>query len=62
MYANWEDIDPGEEKDWGDLAFGWLLARGVEWQLISWELTAALTCGDRPRAVAELDAITKTRS
>lgn len=62
VYAHEDDIDPGQEKDWGDLAYGWLLARGVDWQLISWELTAAFTCGDRDRALDEIDALTKTKT
>lgn len=54
VYDNAEIVDPENRLDWFDLAFGFLLARGVDPNEVSYTLLVALSCGDEPKAFHEV--------
>jgi hypothetical protein len=42
VYAQAGALDPDDEKDWGDLAHGYLIGRGIEARHIDWNITAEM--------------------
>ena len=49
VYDKSEEVDPGRQHDWNDMALGFLLARGVSPEYNNWELLSSYTCGDFER-------------
>lgn len=46
VYARSHIIDPEGERDWNDMAYGFLLACGApQEEAEDWSLLSALTCG-----------------
>jgi hypothetical protein len=51
VYHRAEDIDPNDERDWYDLALGFLLACEVPPEIAEGEPCLSLSCGELPEEV-----------
>lgn len=53
VYHRAEDVDPNNERDWYDLALGFLLACEVPPEVAEGEPCLSLSCGELPEAVRQ---------
>lgn len=46
IFKNGHIIDPNDEKDWNDMAYGYLRAKGISHEEANnWNILSAMTCG-----------------